>query len=147
MKNEASYRTKWLTLRLTSEEHQKIKDLAARTVCPTTSEFVRRVLLQEPIHFFYRDQSLDEFLTDMAQLRVELGRLGNNFNQAVHRLHMLHNVPDIQQWLLLNESDKTQLFRHIETISNKLNDSYKLWSHALPSPGASIRSSDTTSKK
>ena len=33
----------------------------------------------------YRNQSLDDFMTEMMQLRSELNSIGNNFNQAVKK--------------------------------------------------------------
>jgi hypothetical protein len=134
MKKSTPPRTEWLTLRLTKEEYQQLRLLASQTLCPTLSDYGRQLLLREPVHVKWRNQSLDDFVRDMARLRDELNRLGGNFNQSVHRLHTLHNVPDIQQWLLLNEGDKTLLFRHIETISTRINDAYQLWSRVLVSP-------------
>jgi len=130
MKKESGpMRTKWLTIRLTEEEYTQLEKLAAKTLCPSLSDYGRRILLQKPVNIRYRNQSLDDFLADMLVLRRELNAIGTNFNQAVHRLHTLHIVPEIQHWILINEQDKTHLFRLIETISNKVNDAYTLWSH------------------
>jgi mobilization protein NikA len=129
MKKEAApKRTKWLTIRMTEQEYTQLEKLGAKTISPNLSDYGRRVLLQKPVTVRYRNQSLDDFLADMLILRRELNAIGSNFNQAVHRLHSLHIVPEIQHWILINEQDKTQLFRQIETISNKINDAYTLWS-------------------
>lgn len=127
-KKEAPIRNKWLTIRLTEQEYTQLEALAAKTLCSSVSDYGRRVLLQKPVNIRYRNQSLDDFLADMTILRRELNAIGGNFNQSVHRLHTLHIVPEIQHWILINEQDKTHLFRQIETISNKLNDAYNLWS-------------------
>ena len=127
-KQQTPIRKKWLTIRLTEEEYTQLEKLAAQTLSPTLSDYGRRVLLQKPVSIRYRNQSLDDFLADMLQLRKDLNSIGGNFNQAVHRLHTLHIVPEIQHWILINEQDKTQLFRLIETISNKINDAYTQWS-------------------
>jgi hypothetical protein len=128
MKPQHPKRTKWLTIRMTPEEYQQLEALARQTVPPSVSDYGRRVLLGKPVVKRFRNQSLDDFLADMLQLRHELNHIGTNFNQAVHRLHGLHKLPEIQQWILHNEQDKTQLFRQIETISQKVNDAYILWS-------------------
>ena len=121
-------RSKFLTIRMTEQEYKQLETLSAKTVSSSLSDYGRRVLLQKPISVRYRNQSLDDFLADMLILRRELNAIGGNFNQAVHRLHTLHIVPEIQHWILINEQDKTHLFRQIETISNKINDAYTLWS-------------------
>lgn len=130
MKQKAPKREKWLTIRLSEEEYTLVEKLTKKTTCRTLSDYGRKVLLVKPINVKYRNQSLDDFLADMLQLKKELNAIGNNFNQAVHRLHTLQSIPDLQSWVMLNEQDKTTLFRMIETISNKINDAYQLWSHA-----------------
>jgi hypothetical protein len=129
MKKDKIIRTKWLTIRMTQEEYQQLEQLAKKTTSRNVSDYGRRVLLQKPVNIKYRNQSLDDFLADMLVLRKELNAIGNNFNQAVHRLHSMQFVPEIQHWVLINEQDKTQILRQIETITNKINEAYKLWSH------------------
>jgi len=127
-KASISHRTKWLTIRMSEEEYRHLKALCDQTTLSTLSEYGRKVLFGKPVVKRYRNQSVDDFLSDMLELRKELNHIGNNFNQAVHRLHTLHIAPEIQHWILLNEQDKTQLFRQIELISQKINQAYQLWS-------------------
>lgn len=54
------------------------------------------VLLKKPVTINYRNQSADEILSAMRQLKKELNDVGNNFNQAVHKLHTLDTVPEIK---------------------------------------------------
>jgi hypothetical protein len=129
MKQEQTKRDKWLTIRLTEAEYQQVERLTAQTTSTSLSEYGRKTVLGKPVIMRYRNQSLDDFMTDMLQLRNELGRIGTNFNQAVHRLHTLHILPEIQEWILINERDKTELFRQIETIKQKIAEAYNLWSH------------------
>ena len=126
-KQQQPKRSKWLTIRLTEAEYQQIEKLTQQTTCQSISEYARKSVLSKPIVLRYRNQSLDDFLADMLQLRKDLNHIGNNFNQAVHRLHTLHSTPKIQHWILLNEQDKTEIFRRIETISNKITEAYTLW--------------------
>lgn len=122
-------RTTWFNIRLTTEEAEQIEALARKSISPSASDYARRVLLQKPVSIRYRNQSLDDFLADMTRLRNDLNSIGNNFNQAVHRLHTLQSVPEIRQWLLLNEQDKNRILQLIETISTQLQAVYNLWSH------------------
>jgi hypothetical protein len=126
-KQQQPKRSKWLTIRLTEAEYQQIEKLTQQTTCQSVSEYARKSVLGKPVVMRYRNQSLDDFLADMLQLRKDLNHIGNNFNQAVHRLHTLHSTPEIQHWILLNEQDKTEIFRRIETISNKITEAYTLW--------------------
>lgn len=121
-------RTKYLEVRLTEAEHQQLKELVSQTLSPSKSSYCRRVLLQKPVIIRTHNESLDQFIADMVQLRKELKNIGDDVNQSVHHLQTLQTLPEIQQWILINEQDKTQLFRIIETISNHIDNAYQLWS-------------------
>ena len=56
-------------------------------------------------------------------------------------------VADIRQWMLINEEDKTRLFRHIETISSTISKAYQLWLRVYNPAQTSPESSGTTRKK
>jgi len=129
MKKERELKDRWVNTRFSQSEYETLQKLFRATTCRELADYMRRMALNKPVSLSYRNQSVDDFLADMIALRKELNAIGNNFNQAVHRLHTLHIVPEIQHWLLLNEQDKTQLFRQIETISNRINQLYKQWSH------------------
>jgi hypothetical protein len=128
MRKKNEPRTEWLTIRMTPEEYTELERLRAQTTSSTLSEYARKVLLHKPVVVKYRNQSLDDFLADMLQLRQDLNQVGNNFNQAVHRLHTLQTTADIHQWVLVNEQDKTHLFRQIENIHNNIQKANQLWS-------------------
>jgi len=128
MEQQQPPRTRWLNIRMTEEEYAAAECLKAETDCHSLSDYARKAVLGKPVVRRYRNASLDDFIKGMIPLQKELKAIGNNFNQAVRRLHTLKNVPDIQQWILLNESDKTRLFRQIDTISTKINEAYHSWS-------------------
>ena len=113
---------------MSPEEYQQLENLARETTIRSFSDYCRKVLLGKPIVKRYRNASLDDFLADMLQLRNDLNHIGNNFNQAVHLLHKLRDLPDIQQWILVNEQDKTELYRQIEIISQRIIEANQLWS-------------------
>lgn len=130
MKQKQSTRTTWLTIRMSEEEHQEAERLSQQTTCQSLSEYARKTVLSKPVVMRYRNQSLDDFMKGMIALQKELNAIGGNFNQLVRRLHTLKHVPDIQQWILINEQDKTRILQQIETISNTINKAYQLWSRA-----------------
>lgn len=128
MKEVKERRDRWVNTRFSQSEYEALQKLFRETTCKELADYMRRAALNKPVNIGYRNQSVDDFLADMIALRKELNAIGTNFNQAVHRLHTLQFVPDIQHWVMVNEQDKTQLFRQIETINNRINQLYKLWS-------------------
>jgi hypothetical protein len=46
-------------------------------------------LLEKPVGFKYRNESLDQVMEELMVLRKELNGIGNNLNQSVKKLHSL----------------------------------------------------------
>ncbi|MEJ7829109.1 MAG: plasmid mobilization relaxosome protein MobC, partial [Segetibacter sp.] len=95
--------------------------------CRKLSEYSRKILLDKPIIGTYRNQSLDDFMTEMVQLRSELNSIGNNFNQAVKKLHNLSQIAEFKSWLIIYELDKQFLFNKIDEIKNRINKIADQW--------------------
>ena len=103
MAKEKTIRSKWLTVRLSETEEKKLQTLFEKTTAQSLSEYARLVLLHEPVTVLYRNQSADELLPELIRLKNELNAIGNNFNQAVKRLHTVDHSSEIKCWLLANE--------------------------------------------
>ena len=128
MKETKQVRKGWLTVRLNEDEEKKLNKFFSRTTSGSLSEYARDVLLREPVNVIYRNQSADEFLAEMILLKNELNAIGKNFNQVVHKLHTLDDVPDIKAWAILNESSKKIFMKKVEEIKDKVNEIYQQWS-------------------
>lgn len=100
MSKENDTRTKWLHLRLKPEEYARLHRQFRKTTCRKLSEYARKMLLGKPVTTTYRNQSLDDFMAEMMRLRNELSGLGNNFNQAVKKLHTLSRITEFRDWLV-----------------------------------------------
>ncbi len=128
MKGTQKIRSGWLTIRLNEDEEKKLSKLYSQTTCNSVSEYARDVLLKEPVNVLYRNQSADEFLTEMILLKMELNAIGKNFNQAVHRLHTLDHFQEVKTWAINNEAGKKILMQKVEEIKEKMNQIYEVWS-------------------
>jgi len=120
-------RTKLITLRLTTAEYQLLDSRFKATTSRKLSEYLRKVLLTGKVTVLTRNQSLDDFMTEMIELRNQLSAIGNNFNQAVHRLHVLEKIPEFRQWILMNEIDKRTLMNKVDEIKNRINQFAEKW--------------------
>lgn len=117
----------YISFRVTPAEYGAIQLNMKATTSRNLSEFARRVLLNKPVVVRYRNESADHFLTEMIQLRKELHAIGNNFNQAVKRLHTLDTIHEIQTWLLINDPLKDSITSQTKRIEEKLQQNYDLW--------------------
>lgn len=120
-------RSKLLQVRLTPKELEKISNKFSHSTSRKLSDYIRKKLLDKPVAVYTRNQSLDDFMTEMIVLRNELNAIGNNYNQVVKRLHSLQHFEEIKTWLLLNESTRQILLKKVEEIKLKINQINELW--------------------
>ena len=120
-------RTKLITLRLTLAEWEQLNSRFKATTCRKFSDYLRKVLLTGKVTVLTRNQSLDDFMTEMMQLRSELNSIGNNFNQAVKKLHTLNQIPEFKVWIISAELDKKILFDKIDEIKNYIQKISERW--------------------
>jgi hypothetical protein len=124
---EQNNRTKWLHLRLTPDEYQKLMKEFNKSTCRKLSDYARKNLLQKPIVNTYRNKSLDDFMAEMIHLRGELNAIGNNFNQAVKKLHTLQQISEFKHWLINYELEKKILFNKVDEIKKHIQKFAELW--------------------
>jgi len=127
MKEQKTNRTKWIHLRLTDREFDLIQNRFKKSTCPKLSDFARKNLLQEPVVLKYRNESLDDLITQLIALKDQLNPIGNNFNQAVKKLHTLNQIPEFKQWILTFELEKKILFNSINEIKKQMQIFFEKW--------------------
>lgn len=127
MQKENSNRTRIVGLRLTPAEYARIERKWKATTCRKLSEYIRKYLLNKPITTNYRNQSLDEFMFEIIRLRTELKALGNNFNQAVKKLHTLQQIPEFKTWIITHELECRILFNKVEEINKYIEKISRKW--------------------
>jgi hypothetical protein len=121
-------RNQWLHIRLNETEYKTISSHHGKTTCKERSDYARRVLLRKPVVINHRNQSADEILAEMIWLKAELQAIGDNVNQAVHKLHTLDTTPEVKRWLLVYENLRTSLLQKTEEIKVRMNEIYEQWS-------------------
>lgn len=120
-------RSRIIGLRLTDGEYQELEKKWKTSTCRKLSDFVRRCIFEKPIVTTYRDQSLDDLMTELIKLRNELNNIGNNFNQAVKKLHTLYQIDEFRNWLITYEFEKQILLNKVDQIKNHILKMGKKW--------------------
>jgi hypothetical protein len=127
MKRANSNRTRIVGLRFTPREYAKIEKKWKTSTCRKLSDYIRRHLFEKSINTIYRNQSLDDMVHEMMQLFKQLNGIGNNFNQAVKKLHTLNQIPEFKVWIISAELDKKILFDKIDEIKNYIRKISEKW--------------------
>lgn len=127
MKEQNKNRTRWLHLRLAVDEYELIQKRYRKSTCPKLSDYARKNLLQKPVVMKYRNESLDELMTELILLRKDLNAIGNNFNQSVKKLHTLVQIAEFKHWITVYELEKTVLFNSIDQIKKHIEKLSEKW--------------------
>jgi hypothetical protein len=126
-KNEKEVRNKMVVIRMNKIEFEKAESFRKKSMERNISSYLRKVSLQKPVTIKYRNQSADDFLKDMLLLKKELNAIGNNFNQAVHKLHLLDRIPEFRDWIRQNDILLKALVAKVEEIKLRMNQLYEQW--------------------
>ncbi len=120
-------RSRIIGLRLTLKEYEQIEKKWKASTCRKLSDYVRRSLFEKAIVTTYRNQSLDDFMTEAMRLRSELNGIGNNFNQAVKKLHTLHQIAEFRGWIITYELEIKTLLNKVDEIKNHIQKIGEKW--------------------
>lgn len=127
MEGKNENKSRFVGLRMTPAEYDKIEKKWKASTCRKLSEYIRDHLLGKPIVTTYRNRSMDDFMTEAIRLKQELNAIGNNFNQTVKKLHTLHSIPEFRSWLIAYEVEKKILFNKVDEVKNFLQKMSELW--------------------
>jgi hypothetical protein len=122
-----SRRTKVVHVRVTPEKYEKIQEKFKTTIHRVLAEYLRDMLLQEPITIWARSKSLDEFLPVAIGIKKELNAIGINLNQAVKRLQQWQGEEEWKESLEYYQASQFSVQQKIEDIKSVLIKTYKLF--------------------
>ena len=126
-KHENEVRKIFIKIRMNDEELKQVKKKQQQTTERSLSEYIRNVSMQKSVTVKYRNQSADDFLKQMLELKKELNGIGNNFNQAVHKLHLLDKIPEFRVWIQQYDGLQKSLVSKVEEIKLKVSQLYEQW--------------------
>ena len=126
-RQENEIRKIFIKIRMNDDELKQVKKNQHQTTERSLSEYMRNVSMQKPVVVRYRNQSADDFLKQMLELKKELNAIGNNFNQAVHKLHILDKIPEFRVWISQYDGLQKSLVDKVEEIKLKVSQLYEQW--------------------
>lgn len=127
MKEENSNRTRIIGLRLTPDEYAFIEAKWKASTCRKLSDYVRYSLFDKQVVTTYRNKSQDDTMAELTRLRGELNGLGNNFNQAVKKLHTLRQIPEFKAWVVTYELERRTLQNKLDEVRNNIKKMLEIW--------------------
>lgn len=126
-KEENTVRRKMVVVRLNDKEYEIFQKFQRESTERKLSTYLRKLALHKPVTVKYRNATADDFLRDMVSLKKELSAIGNNYNQAVRKLHVLEKIPEFRGWILINQGLQQQLHAKVSEIYDKVTQLYEQW--------------------
>ena len=126
-KHENEVRKIFIKIRMNDDELKQVKKKQQQTTERSLSEYMRNVSMQKPLTVKYRNRSADDVLKQMLELKKELNGIGNNFNQVVHKLHILDKIPEFRLWVNHYDGLHQSLVSKVEEIKLKMSLLYEQW--------------------
>ncbi len=126
-KQKTEVRNKMIVVRVNSTEFEQVEKLRKQSTERNISSYIRKLSLNKPLTVKYRNQSADDFLKQMLELKRDLNGVGNNFNQAVHKLHLLDKIPEFRVWVTQYDGLQKVLLNKIEEIRLRMSQLYEQW--------------------
>lgn len=127
MKENKNNRNKWLHLRLTEEEYKQLQYQFSKTTERKISAYSRNILMGKPMIKGVRNLTAEALMQEFAQLRKDLNGIANNYNQAVHQLHLIRKKEQYKPWLETYETGRRKLLHDVERIKDFINKAASLW--------------------
>ena len=116
MDSAQKVRLRRLNIRLSDQEWDKVHQLSSHTTCRSVSEYARKLLLNNPVKVFYRNQAFDHFETHMTRLLPQLEGHNEAIGQLVKKLSPLQKTSEIMSTLSMILSFELLYGRMVEDI-------------------------------
>lgn len=130
MKKENPNRSRIIGIRVTPQEYAEINSRFKATTSRKLSDYLRHVLLNGSVTIRTRDQSLDDFMALLIDLRKEFNAAGNNLNQSVKKLHSFRDNKELLPWIIAHEVHVKALFKNTDEIKGRINQFADVWLRA-----------------
>ena len=114
MKKQNPNRSQIIGIRLTPQEYVEINSRFKTTTSRKLSDYLRHVLLNGSVTIRTRDQSLDDLMAVLIELREELAVEGNNLSQSVKKLHSFQDNKELIPWTTAHEVHVMAIFKDVE---------------------------------
>ncbi len=118
---------KWLHVRLSEDEYDKLQKQFKNTTCRKLSEYIRNKIFEKHLTVYYRNKSLDDLMAELMPLRKSLYAVSNNFNQAVRKLNSMRPDDNPVPWLNAWERDRAVIIRQVENIKDHMEKFSEQW--------------------
>lgn len=122
-KNEA----KTVRITLAKEQYEKVHQDFAQTTCRSLNAYLVKAILEGPVTILYRNQSLDDFMGEIMELRKQLEQANENMERAVgHTMGSSLGFGAMNGWMFFR-MEKQFLIEKVNLIEEQIQKIAAQW--------------------
>lgn len=127
MQQPASNQDHNVCVKMNSADYLRLKDRYAKTTCRTLAEYLRKIILLEPVTINHRDASLDELVNELSLTRRHLADAVQAFQLSAQKISATTAGKALIHRLKEHESDRDHVAKLIEQIYEHCKKAAYLW--------------------
>lgn len=112
------------TYRVTAKENEILQRLYRQSTCRSMSEYIRMVVLRKPVNIRYRNESLDETLEELSDMRMDLKTVLQHIEERREK-NGQGTAGDSSAMDAILEQELLPLIKH---ILERISDFSNIWS-------------------
>ena len=126
-KDRTQVRNKIVTCRFNMHEFRNFQKLLKQSTEKTNSIYLRKLALNQPVTFFYRNQSMDKTLKEIISLKEELYAINHKLHEAISQLKNLDKIPEFRIWCIACDELTEKVDRRTNEILLTINQLASSW--------------------
>jgi predicted NACHT family NTPase len=127
MKQPASNQGRTVYFKMDLANYQRLKDRYAQTTCRSMAEYLRKLVLLEPVTVNQRDASVEELIAELSLIRRELARAVEAFELSAKKVSQLASPQQLTPWLQAHQTERAHIAGLIEQIYQHCKKTTYLW--------------------
>ncbi|MEJ5144726.1 plasmid mobilization protein [Sphingobacterium sp. MYb388] len=127
MEENKNNKNKWLHLRMDEPSYQAVQNNFRKSTEKNFSAYLRKVLLEKPVFAGVKDTGLSEILAELHRLQKDMNKIGNNYNQMVHKLHLCDKDPEVKLWVSQYNKERGILLEALQSLTGYIHKTAQKW--------------------
>lgn len=107
--------------------YQQLKDRCAQSTCRSLAEYLRKLVVLEPITVNNRDASLEDLIAELSQTRRQLARALEAFELRAQEVSHLASPEQLALWRQAQQTERAHITSLIEQIYEHCKKTTYLW--------------------
>lgn len=120
-------KNKWLHLRMDEPSYQAVQNNFHKSTEKNFSAYLRKILLEKPLFAGTKDTGLSEILAELHRLQKDLNKIGNNYNQMVHKLHLCDKEAEVKLWVERYNKERGILLEALQSLTEYIHKTAQKW--------------------